>query len=412
MRRYLYLLVLLSGCSLAAGTGGINDPSVRDRPYIVLVSLDGFRHDFQDRYETPALDRLAKGGVRAEALIPVFPTLTFPNHYSIATGLYPAEHGILGNTFASKTRDGWYSMYDRDAVGDGRWYGGNPVWTLAEQNGMVAAAFFFVGTEAAVNGVRPSHWRAFDASIAGGDRVRQVLDWLALPDERRPHVITLYFEDVDTAAHDHGPDAPQTAAAVTRVDGYVGQLLDGIAELPIAARTYVVIVSDHGLARYRDESPFFVDSAVELDEVMTVDHGSLAFLYFPSPDTARARRISDAINAAWEHGTAYLPSDAPDEWKIGVDSGFADIIVQADAGYAVFSSADNGSVSSVGDHGWPPEAETMHGIFLATGPRLPSDVLVPPIRAVDVYPLMTSLLGLPVDGRAKNRGEALLQLLE
>ena len=154
------------------GSGGINDIDKRALPYVVLVSFDGFRWDYQDRFATPGMDRLAAAGVRTQSLQPVFPTVTFPNHYSIATGLNPSSHGIVANSFPSRDRQRWYSLSDPSAVGDGSWYGGEPAWVAAESSGMVAAAYYFVGTEAEIGGIRPTYWQPFDASVPGDIRVR------------------------------------------------------------------------------------------------------------------------------------------------------------------------------------------------------------------------------------------------
>ena len=176
--------------SYAKGTGGTNALHQQDKPYLILISVDGFRWDYMDRYPTPNMDRISAGGSTAERLRPVFPTLTFPNHYSIATGLYPAHHGLVGNEFHEPKRDLWYSMRDRKTVEDRWFYNGEPIWVTAETQGMVAASFFFVGTEAPVNGVSPTHWRSYDKKITGEERVDQVLTWLTEPEENRPHVFT------------------------------------------------------------------------------------------------------------------------------------------------------------------------------------------------------------------------------
>ena len=201
-----------------SGSGGINAPAQRDKPYLILISIDGFRWDYQALYKTPALDRLAAGGVRAESLQPVFPTLTFPNHYSIATGLYPANHGIVANDFPDPDSGDWYQYKTARIVQQGRWYGGEPIWVAAEKSGMVAAAFFFVGTEADIGGIKPTYWNRFDANISGSRRVAQVLKWLAMPIETRPHLITLYFEHVDNDSHQYGVGSKESIAEIKRVD--------------------------------------------------------------------------------------------------------------------------------------------------------------------------------------------------
>jgi predicted AlkP superfamily pyrophosphatase or phosphodiesterase len=224
--------MLVAGLSAQAGevpgTNGRNAAAPANNPYLILVSIDGFSPDYLSLYPTPALDRIAAAGVRAESLRPVFPSLTFPNHYSIATGLYPSEHGIVSNRFPDETRRSWYKLSDRDSVEDGRWYGGEPIWVTAEKHGLVSAAYYFVGTEAAIQGVRPSHWNSFDASVPGDERVARVVEWLQWPEDRRPHMITLYFEHVDTAGHEFGRGSPELARAVGAVSEAVRKDADAL----------------------------------------------------------------------------------------------------------------------------------------------------------------------------------------
>ena len=291
------LLCSLAVCSIPAiadsnGTGGVNALEQRQKPYLIVISIDGFRRDYQDLADTPALDRIAENGVRADALIPVFPALTFPNHYSIATGLYPANHGLVGNSFPSKDRSRFYSLRDREMVEDGSWYNGEPIWVAAERNGLVSAAFFFVGTEADVGGIRLSHWRSFDESISGKRRVDQVLGWLEMPDDKRPHLVMLYFEHVDTATHRGGPGSEQSISSIKQVDGYISRLLAGIEGMSIADDIYVVIVSDHGQrAIVSNAEPFLIDAVVNIDGITVVNHRSVAFLYLPEPDRQDAQRL-------------------------------------------------------------------------------------------------------------------------
>jgi len=413
LKYWIWLILFVSSGVMAAGSGGVNAPEHRDKPYLILISLDGFRWDYQDLYETPALDHIAANGVRAERMIPVFPTLTFPNHYSIATGLYPANHRLIGNTFPNEDQSDWYTIAKREAVQDGKWYSGEPVWVAAEKAGMVTAAYYFVGTEADIQGVPMTYWHTFDASVPGMDRVNKALEWLSMPEERRPHFITLYFEDVDTMTHGYGPGSDRSIAAIERVDGYLDALLSGIDGLPHGKDVYLVVVSDHGqLAKKLDEDILVIDEVVDTERLNIVDHGAAAFIYFPRDDRERARSIRDTINDHWSHGKAILRDEAPEDWRVTEAANFADIIVQADPGYLVYSTEGKVQRRSRGDHGWTPETEGMHAIFLASGPRLPNNARIGPIRSVDVYPLLMEILGLPITTRIDSDPEKLVPLLK
>ena len=227
---------------------GPNTPEQQAKPYVILVSLDGFRYDYPRIYHAPNLEAMAARGASApDGMIPAYPSITFPNHYTIVTGLYPEHHGIVANVFYDPVRKEVYSYKDPQTVNDGTWYGGTPLWVLAEQQGMRSACFFWPGSEADIQGVRPTYYMKYDAKYPNADRVAQVLAWLQLPPEQRPHFITLYFSDVDSAGHAHGPDSPEVGAAVHEVDNEIGKLAAGVAKLNLPVD--VIVVADHGMAR-------------------------------------------------------------------------------------------------------------------------------------------------------------------
>ena len=388
-------VLVLSVQAETTGSGGINLDHQQDKPYLILVSIDGFRWDYMDLYPTPNMDQIAATGVRAERLLPVYPTLTFPNHYSIATGLYPANHGLVGNDFPDYSRDKWYSLYDRKMVEDRGFYRGEPIWVTAETQGMVAASFFFVGTEAPIQGVHPTHWRAYDKDISGNTRVDQVLSWLAEPAENRPHLYTLYFEDVDNYSHWFGPGSSESIAAIAQVDDYIGRLIRGLKKLPHGNLVNIIVVSDHGQGKYIDDQPaFMLNEHVDMTGITSIDGGSYLFLYFDQDDPDRARNIISKVNNQWSHGKAYLPSDAPTEWRIDQSSRYPDVLLMPDAGFAILSGPEKANKINPGDHGWIPEMQEMHGFFIAMGPNINPGVSLGAIKNVDIYPLMAAMLGL------------------
>lgn len=241
MQRRIFLLLLAASALLRA-----QNP----RPHVLLISIDGFRYDYAAKHGAPNLIRLGQQGVRAEALIPQVPSKTFPNHLSIVTGLRPEHHGILDNEFFDPARNATYS-YKQTAT-DGSWYKGTPLWVLAEHQGVRTAAFFWPGSDAEIQGVRPRDYRRYEEAIPNAERVRQVIDWFARPESVRPHFVTLYFSDVDSAGHRSGPDGAETKEAVQRIDALLGQLMEGLRAT--GPPVNVIVLSDHGMMKAPDSN--------------------------------------------------------------------------------------------------------------------------------------------------------------
>ena len=377
------------------GTGGVNAPETLGKPYVVLVSFDGFRHDYLDLYPTPSFDRVAARGVAAEALVPPYPSLTFPAHYTIATGLHPERHGLVGNRFYDPARGEEYDYRDRASVEDGTWYGGEPIWVTAETQGMVAAAMLFVGTEADVGGVRPTFWTRYAERGSRRERVDQVLDWLTLPPARRPHLVTLYFSSVDGAGHRAGPASPAVAEAVEQVDAALGRLLDGIDALPHGPEVSVVLVSDHGMAATRPDAVIDLRAVADLRGVRAVVGRPDANL-FVAGGGARARAVRDDVNDgtgggdALEGARAYLRDEVPAALRYRAHARIGDVVVVPDLGVTF----DVGSPPTPGMHGWDPRHPDMHGIFLASGPGIRPGLRIGPVESVHVYPFLARLLRL------------------
>jgi alkaline phosphatase D len=395
------LLLLLTACA-PRGTGSASKtshpPPTDDRPYVVLVSFDGFRYDYLDRVHAPNFERIAKAGVRARALIPGFPSRTFPNQYSIVTGLYPGRHGILNNRFYDPARRAWYSLSDTAAVRDGSWYGGEPIWVTAERQGVRSAVYFWPGSEAAIRGGRPSIYETYDKSVPDSTRVDGVVRWLRLPAERRPHLALLYFSDVDDAGHAHGPGAPQVDSAVARVDRALGRLLDSLQVLPIAARVNVVLVSDHGMARLDPEGAIYLSDFIPLDSIRTA-LGEVGSLWFD--DSTRMEASYKALSRGLRHARVYRRSELPARWHVDGNPRIGDLVIVPELGYTVRER--RGRAPAGGGHGYPPEHAEMRGIFLAAGARVRPAGVIPAFENVHIYPFLAALLRLEpapgIDGR-------------
>ena len=400
----LFLLLCTLALPAQSGTGGINAPQHRNKPYLILVSLDGFRADYLDRFTLPNLARVMARGARAKWMNPVFPTLTFPNHYSLVTGLHPEHHGIVGNSFYDPARRKKYVMHEEDAVRDASWYRGEPIWVTAELQGMVAACFFWPGSEAAIKGVRPTFWMKYDEDVSNRARVRRVVEWLTLPAERRPHVITLYFSELDTASHRNRMESRDIEKAARSLDSTIGALLSGIDALPIGRQVNLLITSDHGMVETGSANTVVLDSLVSLSGVEQTFDGAVTNLHVSGGDIRRATTLRDEINQRLQHGRAYLRQELPERFQYRDDPRAGDVIVVMEEGWLLRRrGVRSWRPGRWGMHGWDPALPSMRAIFLALGPDVRAGTVIDAVDNVDVYPFMTELLGLQpaaaIDGR-------------
>lgn len=391
-----------NGAAPAAGSGGRNSPEHQQKPHVVLISFDGFRHDYLDRFALPNFQRVVRRGVQADAMIPVFPSLTFPNHYSLVTGLYAEGHGIVDNAFYDPDLKRTYSFRDPGTVTDAAWYRGEPIWVTAETQGMVAACYFWPGSEAPIKGVRPTFWNKYDGAIPNDVRVETVLDWLRLPGERRPHLITLYFSELDSASHRAALDSPAIERAARSLDRSLGLLLDGIDSLSIRDRIHLLLTSDHGMADTSAAQTISLASVIDPGLFQVSFGGPVANLHVKRGGDAPA--IRDRMNARLQHGRAYLRDELPERYHYR-ERRAGDIVVVMDESWTLATMPPMTAVvrDRWGNHGWDPAFPSMHALFVVAGPGLPPGVRIPAIDNVDVYPFITELLGLrpaaPLDGR-------------
>ena len=361
---------------------------------VVLISIDGFRYDYLDRYPSPNLHRIIAAGVRAP-LVPVFPTKTFPNHYSIVTGLFPEHHGVVENTMYDPVFDTVFRISDSDAVTDARWWGGEPLWVTAQRQGQIAAAFFWPGTEAAIEGVRPRYWKRYDVRVPDSTRVRQVLDWLTLPEPDRPTFVTLYFSEVDHAGHDFGPDSPEVAARVLQVDSAIGWLLEGL-QVRGRRTVNVMVVSDHGMARTTPDSVIPLDAYVSRRLFQRVTGGSPILGLWPQPgmlDSAyRSLRGKHPRLSVWKR------AGVPERFHYRDHRRIPPLIALADIGWSLAVArqdvVDHPERFRGGAHGYDDTVSAMRALFLAQGPAFRSGVVAPPFRNIHVYDLIARILGL------------------
>jgi predicted AlkP superfamily pyrophosphatase or phosphodiesterase len=369
-------------------------------PTLLMVSIDGLRADMLDRGITPNLSRIIDGGVRARWMTPSYPSLTFPNHYTLVTGLRPDHHGIIHNSMQAEEL-GTFRLSKREAVTDPRWWGGEPIWVGAEKAGVRTATWSWPGSEAAIQGVRPSAWRVYDASVPLDDRVDQVLAWVGRSDAQAPRLVTLYMEQVDHAGHDHGPDSPAYAAAVVEVDAAVGRLLDGLQARGLEARTNVIVVSDHGMATVAEGHTIAVEDMVDPSIAKDVSVGqSIGFAPLPG----KRREAEKTLLGAHAQYDCWTRQTLPARWHYGSNPRIPPIICQMHEGWNALSRASiaKRTPGNRGSHGYDNALPSMRAVFIARGPSFKQGQTLPGFDNVDVYPLLTRLLGIPA---APNDGD-------
>lgn len=367
-------------------------------PIVLLISFDGYRWDYPELHGAPALLALAGEGVRAQELVPSFPSKTYPNHYTLVTGLRPEHHGIVANSMWDPEWKAGFSLADRSAVEDGRWWEGEPIWVTAERRGLVTASSFWPGSEAAIGGVRPTYWGRYDDTVPDEKRVDDVLAWLDLPAEKRPRLITLYFDEPDGGGHAFGPNSPQAGAAVAHVDALLARLRAGVAARGLGDSVDWIVVSDHGMTPVDAGKAIVLADFVDLAGV-AIDDLSVFGLLRPQPGTEDS--IVRGLTGAHPHLHAARKGAMPERLHFRAHRRIPEIVVWADPGWTIYGTrADLAAALAKSDpprgaHGYDPAERDMHGIFVAAGPSFKKGISTPPLDNVDVYPLLARLLGVP-----------------
>ena len=383
--------------ALACRSAAPEPPGIPSAPRIlVLASLDGFRWDFARRGITPNLEALAARGVTTERMIPSFPSKTFPNHYTIATGLYPGHHGIIANNLRDPVL-GTFSMSNRAAVGDARWWGGEPIWVTAERQGLRTAPLFWPGTEAAIGRVRPREWRRWDGgSTEIAERLRWVLERLARPPHERPRFISFYTEVVDNAAHRNPDDSPAVEAAVREADRAIGQLVEGIRALGLEDSVDLVVLADHGMARTSQDREVYLDDLVPdwATVLDVVDWNPLFAAQLKPGAEGRQDELVELLRRS-PHLAAYRRSETPLDWHYRESPRVPAILALAEEGWTITTHdrpRDEWAIG--GNHGYDPNLPSMGALFVAAGPSFRRGVTVPPFENVNLYELFCHILGI------------------
>lgn len=391
-----------------------NSTAALAKPYVILISADGFRSDYAEKYKSENLLRLAERGVSAKAMIPSFPTITFPNHWSLITGLYPAHHGLIDNYFYDYQRKSFYKMSSKENAEDGTWYGGIPLWSLAEKQGLLSASMMWVGSASDAGGARPTYYYHYHEKFTPNEKVEKVVDWLKLPANRRPHFITLYFPEVDGAGHRFGPDSQEAEQSVQLIDEAIGNLINKVTELGLNNVNFI-FVADHGMIKVDIENPIEIPeilfdknrfdfyNAQTLMRVVVKDPAEVKSVY-KELKKSKTKDYDVFLDKRFPKKLNFSPKD--DRYnRIGQ-------ILLVPKAPKIF--LEKGKKTSLGKHGYSPyEVPEMKAAFIAFGPSFKQNKKIGEFQNVNVYPIVTNILELkiiePIDGTEKVAKEILIK---
>ena len=370
------------------------------KPRVLLISLDGFRWDYREKFETPVLDSLAAAGVSAAKLQPAFPSKTFPNHFTLVTGLVPDHHGIISNTMRDSRIPGvTFSMSNRQAVVDPRWWEAEPIWTTLEKQGRSTAPLLWPGSEAPIGGVMPDRWMQYEQNLSDEQRIALVAELFARAESAWPDFTTMYWHQVDTDGHRHGPDSKEIRVTVENVDRALGQLRDRLRELGALDTLNVIVVSDHGMSQVSPDRVVYLEDYIDLTTVDTIDSSPNIAIF---PKTASVDEIYQKLQGKHPHLKVYRPGDYPARLQFGTHPRVPPIYAMVDDGWSIWPARRPGrSGPAGGTHGYDNAVDSMQGLFVAAGPAFNRGMRVERFRSVDVYELMCEILDLtprPNDG--------------
>ena len=389
MKNFLIALsvLILFGCS-----------PEKKQPQLLLISFDGFRADYLTKTETPNFDRLIKNGATADGLIPIFPTKTFPNHYAIATGLYPENNGLIGNNMYDPEMDARYSMGNREAVENPDWYLGEPIWNTVEKAGKKAGTMFWIGSEAPIQNMRPSHWKSYDGSIPNEARIDTVLKWMTR--EQDPVDFgTLYFSFVDSQGHRYGPDSEEVIEAIEQADELVGYLME---KLESNESINLMIVSDHGMIEVSPSKKVTLDDFIDVNKIEIIAY-SPALMF--NVEGEGEQEVFESLKKNEENFKVYLKENIPNRYHLKNNSRVPEILMVADEGYTIntkqFFESRGSDYPSGGAHGFDNANPKMDAIFVAYGPAFNEEVKLGRFENIHLYEVMAKILNIepaPNDG--------------
>ena len=391
IKKLLLVLILTSlACSLS--------PEKKEIKKVLLVSFDGFRYDYLTKANTPHFDKLVQSGVQSEGLIPIYPSVTFPNYYAIATGLYPENNGFISNSMYDSTIGAWFSMRDREQVENPDWYYGEPIWNTVEKNGLVAGTMFWVGSEAPIQDMRPTFWKRYDGDMPNEARIDSVLKWMTLGTEQEIDFGTLYFSFVDEVGHDFGPNSPEIEEAVQKADDLMGYFIGQLKDKNIFEHTNLIIAADHGMAQLSRDKVIYVDNYINTTDLDIYSWGT-SFSVRGNKEVVE--EVYQQLKPNEKNFRVYKKENLPERFHLKKSHRVPDLIAIPNTGYLISTKGyveSRSNYATGGTHGFDNQAKEMHGIFIAYGPDFKKGFKMEAFENIHIYELIANLLNIESAG--------------
>ena len=399
----LLISIILLGCTHTTKNANSNK--------LLLISFDGFRADYLLNTETPNFDKLAESGVLGKGLIPIYPSKTFPNHYAIATGLYPENNGFIANVMYDKELDLSFSMGDREQVENPHWWLGEPIWNTVEKEGKKAGTMFWVGSEAPVQNMRPTFWKQYDGSINNKERIDTVLHWMTLETEKQIDFGTLYFSFVDSQGHRNGTESEEVIDAIEEADKLMGYLISEMNAKGLLETTNIMIVSDHGMMDVSKERLVLLDDYINTEYIDIIE-GSPSLMM--NVEDGKLEEVYTSLKKNENHFKVYKKEDIPERFHIKNNPRTPELLLVAELGYTISTNnyvSSRGNYPSGGAHGFDNMEKEMWALFVANGPNFKKGFEMEPFENIHLYELMSHLLNIKSAGSDGNL-EAVSIMLE
>ena len=387
MIRFLYLL-LSTLIFINARSQTPNTDKQNLEKYLIVLSMDGFRWDYPDRAKTPSLDSIALHGVKGKVQ-PAFPTKTFPNHYTIATGLYPDHHGIVSNEFWDDSLKQFYRISDRKSVENPVFYKGEPIWATAEKQGVKSATLFWVGSEAPVQGIYPSYWKRYQHDMPFEDRIDTIIAWLQLPESKRPHLIMWYLHEPDAIGHHTGPQSKQTLKKIEYLDRLIGVFIQKLKNTKVANKVDFIITSDHGMGSISPEKSIFLEDYIDSNDVTIITGANP--VYNIKVKKGKLEKVYQKLQIP--HLKCWKSGNLPQRLHYGNNPRDLDLVLVADSAWSIYKNRE-AQISARGTHGYDNANSDMFAVFYATGPSFKQNYQQELFSNTDLYSLFAHILNI------------------